>query len=662
MIYLSILWHMHQPSYVFNGEINTIIPVFRTLFNYYPMAVLTEKYPDIKINFNFTPVLLDQIQGITSAKYYDNFLSILVDDTNDEEKILTFASEIPGRILEKQYTLKILLDKVKTNTFSVQDISDIKVHLHLACFHPFIIDEELKQLVKKSRYFDKKEKELLYNKEKNILKETINKYKNLMKTGQCEIITSPMTHPIMPLLYNTNIAKQTKTSLPIPENLFSYPEDAEEQLIRGINIFKTTFEKCPDGIWPPEGSLSNEILDLFAKHNIKWTATDQQLLSETLSRPLFQKEHYNIWDFREKIFIFFRDHHLSDMIGFSYQHMEEKEAAVNFIEHIHKSSDKTKNQLITIILDGENPWDYYPSFGFYFLPTLYTMLSESSDIKTITFSEALKLDIKHEKLERIVPGSWMGVNFDNWIGKQPANTAWKILQQVRKLSEEKINSLDDTKKEKLKEYIMLAESSDWFWWYSIPADKKIKRKFDAYFRNNIRKIYEILDVKAPEFLNFPVENYDIEEFFPYIKPSIDGKITHFYEWYNAVEIDAADLWTTFKPVEIPIKKIFYGYDDENVYIRIDTLEKQNIEIEITFHNSVKQKFYIKNDLSSSLPISFVYGDIIEIKIPKKEILLEGEKTIFFNISIRDREGHEIVLPTGDYFKITFLSEEENWII
>ena len=350
------------------------------------------------------------------------------------------------------------------------------------------------------------------------------------------------------------------------------------------------------------------------------------------------------------------------MIGFSYQHMEEKEAAVNFIEHIHKTSDKTKNQLITIILDGENPWDYYPSFGFYFLPALYTMLSESPNIKTITFSEALKVDIKREKLERIVPGSWMGVNFDNWIGKQPANTAWKILQQVRKLSEEKINSLDDVKKEKLKEYIMLAESSDWFWWYSIPADKKIKKKFDVYFRNNIRKIYEILDVEVPEFLNFPIESYDTEEIFPYIKPYIDGKITHFYEWHNAVEVDAADLWGTFKPVEIPIKKIFYGYDDENVYIRIDPLEKENLEVEITFHNSVKQKFYIKNGLSGSLSISFVYDDIIEIKIPKKEILLEGEKTVFFNISIRDKDGHEIVLPTGDYFKITFLSEEENWII
>ncbi|MCM8777650.1 MAG: glycoside hydrolase family 57 protein [Candidatus Omnitrophica bacterium] len=659
-MYLSILWHMHQPCYLINGKINTPTLVFRTLFNYYPMIILAEKFPSVKLNFNITPILLKQIEGLSSGKYEDRFMSLLQGKESDANEVFMLARELPSHILKRHPAINILLDKIKSRSYSEKDVSDIKVLLHLVCFHPLIKDAEIEELVKKGRGFNNNDKELLLNKENHILKETLKKYRELMEKGQIEISTSPMMHPILPLVYNTDIAKQTKTSLYIPEGIFSYPEDAKRQILEGIETYKNIFGKLPSGIWPSEGGLSDEILELFSEYHILWTATDECLLAETLSKPLTNREHYNIWEYKNGISIFFRDHHISDLIGFSYQKMEEKKSAVKLFEHLNHISEGISDRILSIILDGENPWDFYPDYGTFFLSTLYEMLSNSVSIRTTTFSEALKSNIIRNKLDRISPGSWMGVNFDNWIGKEPANKAWNILKQAREVAEEKMKLLNEEKKKVIMDCIMLAESSDWFWWYSLPVEKDIKTRFDTYFRNSIREIYETAGIEPPEYLAYPVEQYITKDIIPYISPTIDGKITHFYEWYNAVEVDVFSLWTTFKPVGFPVKKIFYGYDENNFYLRIDTSEKETLEFSISFINSLKKTFNIK--YGRTLPqLFFQWDDIIEISIPRKEVLSEEEKLIFFNITIK-KGVEEIVIPATDYFNVRFGEKGENWIV
>lgn len=661
-MYLSILWHMHQPCYIINGKISTPTIIFRTLFNYYPMAVLAEKFPSVRLNFNLTPILLKQIEGVSSGRYEDRFLSLLAEKETEAREVLTIAKELPSFILNRHPAVNLLLGKIEEMDFSEKDISDIKVLLHLVCFHPSIMDEEIQQLFRKGRYFSDGERELLYKKEKGILSETAGKYKTLMEREQIEISTSPMMHPILPLLYNTDTAKKTKTSLYIPEGLFSYPQDARRHIEEGIETYKNFFGKPPSGIWPSEGSLSDEVLELLIEYNIVWTATDEYLLSGTLSKAL-GKEHYNIWEYKNRISIFFRDHHISDLIGFGYQRSEEKKSAINLFDRLKYLSEGNHNCIISIILDGENPWDFYPNYGMDFLSTFYEILSKNTSIvETTTFSDALKKDIIRNKLDRIQPGSWMGTNFDNWIGKEFANKAWMILKQAREVAEERMKSLNEEQKKVIMDSIMLAESSDWFWWYSLPVEKKIKIRFDAYFRNSIKNIYETSGLTPPDFLSFPVEQYEVEDILPYIKPSIDGKITHFYEWYNAIEVDVFSLWTTFKPVEFPVRKIFYGYDEENLYIRIDVSERDNIEFLLCFRNSVKKTFKIKYTPSVSESLFFVWDDIIEIKIPKKEILPVEKDTVFFNIIVKDREGEEFAIPAIDYFRIRFGEKEENWIV
>ncbi len=656
---------MHQPYYVnpCTGEISTPALVFRTLFNYYPMAVMAQRHPGVKLNFNLTPVLLKQIGGISSGKLKDSFLSLLEEESDvSPGKLLNFAWELPEQALKRYKIINVLKEKMEKNSHSKQDIFDLSIYLHLVCFHPAVVDEQLEQLLKKGRNFDGNDKNLLREKEKSIIGEVIEKYAELQKSGQIEISTSPMMHPIMPLLYSTDTAKKTKTALHIPENLFAYPEDAEEQLASGIREYANLFGRRPSGIWPSEGSLSGEVLDLFSKNGISWTATDEHLLAETLSRPLSGNEHYGIWEYRNGVSVFFRDHRISDLIGFAYQKMQESDAVLKLTSHLHDISGYNKDSLVTIILDGENPWDFYPDFGAIFLPALYNNLSESKEIKTVTATEALNAGMQREKLDTISPGSWMGVNFDNWIGKEPANKAWEILGSARKKAEDKKSSLDKKQLEQLREAVMIAESSDWFWWYSLPAEKKIKIRFDDYFRSSIRRIYEITGDEIPEFLSMPVEEYTREKLFPYIKPFIDGKKTHFYEWREAVCVDVSSLWATFKPVDISVKKLFYGYDEDNLYVRIDFEGKQEFSVLLSFRNSDRKTFAVFSNQPVNDRITAATDEIMEIRIPRKEITDGEESTVSFTVKIKEKSGQEIELPAGRYFKIHFAEKEENWIV
>lgn len=656
---------MHQPYYVNpkTGVIDTPTLIFRTLFNYYPMAILAGNSQGMKINFNLTPVLIKQLQGIASGQFTDTFLSLLMEDNQPAPKqLLAFISELPAQILKKHRIINVLKEKVEKNSCSAQDIFDLKIYLHLACFHPLILNEELQYLLRKGRHFNEKDRELIYAREKEILTDVLKLYRDIQEKGQAEISTSPMMHPIMPLLFSTDNARKTKTSLEIPEGIFSYPVDAGIHLTKGIETYERTFGRKPAGIWPSEGSLSAEVLELFAENGILWTATDEYLLAETLSRPLSANEHYSIWNFRDRISIFFRDHHISDLIGFGYQHLQETDAATRFTEYLQAMSSGNQGRLVTIILDGENPWDFYPDYGKTFLSSVYEILSGASNIKTVTFTEALNADIKRDSIMTISPGSWMGNNFDNWIGRTPANKAWEILNRARKKAEERKGALDEKRSAELIETIMLAESSDWFWWYSLPADKKTKIRFDAYFRNIIRRMYELTGNEIPEFLNLPVEEYVDETVFPYIKPFIDGRITHFYEWHEAVRVDPFSIWSTFRPVDIPVTKLFYGYDEDNLYIRLDYAKKPDFIIQISFRNSVNKTFTIRPDRQENEGLTATTNEIVEIGIPKQAILPEGEKSVSFCVKIIESNDQELVLPGDEYFKITFSEKEENWIV
>lgn len=641
MGYLCILWHFHQPYYadIEKNIIDTSIMTFRTLQNYYPMGILIDEFDNLKINFNITPTLLKQIKLISEGIIEDIFLKIFEYEI-PENLLINFYNEFPPMFL-KNKRLNILREKIEMNLHTKKDIFDFKFLLHLICFNKLTIDGEIEELIEKGRDFNEKDVEILIDKEKKIFKNVIPLYKNLLENKKIEISTSPFYHPILPLIYNSDVIIKTKTNFKSIDIKFSFPDDAEKQIEKGIFYFEGIFGRRPSGIWPSEGALSDEIIDLFIKKNIKWTATDETILFETLKNP-DRKNLYKFYKYKDGIFIFFRDHFLSDLIGFSYQNMDEEEAAIDLIKKIENIFEREPEGIITIILDGENPWDYYRENGIIFLKKFYSLLSENKNIKTMTFSEIIENLKPDGNIESIVPGTWMGVNFDNWIGKEEANKAWKVLKEIR----EKVEK-SGTKDEIIEETILNLEGSDWFWWYSIDANRSVKEKFDRYFKENIIKICEKLNIPFPEELN---EKIISNENIPFIKPVIDGKISSFYEWKDAIEINPQNLWLTFKPFEIPLKKIFYGYDEENLYFRFDFEEKFEF-LEILIDD---EKYKIASDSFKSDEIEWKLDEILEVRIKR----IQGKEKVNLKFQI-NLNGNLLILPP--YNKISLVFEKE-WIV
>ena len=65
---------------------------------------------------------------------------------------------------------------------------------------------------------------------------------------------------------------------------FRHPDDAAEQLRRARQCHQRLFGRDPDGVWPSEGSVSDEAAALAARAGFRWMATDEAILGRTIGR------------------------------------------------------------------------------------------------------------------------------------------------------------------------------------------------------------------------------------------------------------------------------------------------------------------------------------------------------------------------------------------
>ena len=98
------------------------------------------------------------------------------------------------------------------------------------------------------------------------------------KRGSIEISTSPFYHPILPLVCDTQAGAVSSPGLPLPQNRYRHPEDAREQLLRGLDFHEKVFGVRPTGVWPSEGSVSEEVLAIAHRLGVQWMATDEGVL------------------------------------------------------------------------------------------------------------------------------------------------------------------------------------------------------------------------------------------------------------------------------------------------------------------------------------------------------------------------------------------------
>lgn len=507
------LWHMHQPCYKFVDRNMFYLPWVRLrgVKDYYGMARLVDKFGRIRVTFNFSGILLSQLKayanGDTNDYYYLLSMKRPADLSPKEIKFIKerFFSVNIERFIKKNPRYSQLYNKsLSQKRFSLQEIRDLQVLFNLCWFHPYTISEDniLKEIIRKGSKYTEDDKKYVLDKQLAVMKEILPLYTKLWQDKRIEISLTPYYHPIMPLLYDTDIIKHFPY-LNRPRQRFSYPQDCFYHLQEAKKIAREIFGSSISisGSWPSEGSVSEDVVGIYKKEKFKWIATDEEILFKSLATEyvsydiIKNQRHliYQPYNYRG-VNIFFRDRNLSDMISFIYQGwMDSVFAARDLMEHFKKINyyleDKSKHKVITIAMDGENAWEYYENNGVNFLETLYDSLERSDILFTDTPSNYLLNNSSH-RLKKLSPGSWINGDFGVWIGSDANNKNWDILSRLRKVIERKKNRLKDEYSQVIKLFYVI-EGSDWNWWNTFEdVHGSFKELFFSYVKEICKRIGE----------------------------------------------------------------------------------------------------------------------------------------------------------------------------
>jgi alpha-amylase/alpha-mannosidase (GH57 family) len=516
MLYLAFIFHMHQPYYKDLLTRETESPWVRLhgIKDYLDMVQILRDYPNIHQTFNVVPSLIEQIEDYTQRTVKDRFLELsyksAAELTEEEKEFILdkfFSIDVNNCIAIHPRYYELHFKKHAREEFTAQDYLDLQTWFNLAWTDPSFRNSipELKKLLDKGRFFTEEEKRQALDKQLLILEEIIPAYKKIMADGQIEVTPSPYYHPILPLLYNTNLGKEANPKTTLPKWQFKYPQDAKEQIDSAVRFYKERFGAAAAGMWPSEESVCEHIVNYFIQAGLNWIVTDEAILFKSLKlKKRDTKLLYRAHVLKRKegnLNIIFRDRNLSDLIGFVYHKWSAKEAAQHFLKHLENIHNAFGNEdtLVTIAMDGENAWEYYPNDGHDFLNELYTRLSESKFLKTVTVSEYLNMFPGRNNIPRLSAGSWIYGEFGKWIGSPCKNKAWEYLAQAR-AELQKLTDANQSVSGLAWKQMRICEGSDWFWW----AGEDHQGEFDRLFRKHLANLYTLIGKDIPGYLKSPL--------------------------------------------------------------------------------------------------------------------------------------------------------------
>jgi alpha-amylase/alpha-mannosidase (GH57 family) len=698
---------MHQPSYKdpFSGKY--VLPWVRLhgVKDYLDTMQMLEDFPAIRQTFNVVPSLIDQLNDYILNGAQDYHLELTLKSPSEltwEEKVFiieyfflanwdTMVKPFPRYyellIRRGMRYLKSDLNRI-VRYFSDDDIRDLQVLFNLSWIDPMFrtSDPFLAELVGKGREYTEEEKRQLIVRQYDILKRIVPEYRKLASSGQIEISVSPFYHPILPLLWDTDSAKIAMPGSKMPKKRFSHPEDAVNQIKTGIEFFEKNFGFRPAGMWPPEGAVSEDVASAIYAAGIKWIATDEEVLSRSLDKTLREgnghvtdaKALYSPYSY-EGLTIFFRDHKLSDQIGFVYSGWNADKAVEDFIgklSDIRNSLPDGGPFIVSVILDGENAWEYYKNDGQDFLKELYGALSRDSRFKTVTMSGFLNEFGTIKKLGKLHSGSWINADFHVWIGHEEDNLAWDYLSQTRDDLATYASNHPDRDISEAWKALYASEGSDWNWWYGDDHASDNAREFDELFRNYLIRVYQVIGKEVPPSLYDPIltENRDIEpdtELKGFITPRIDGSAMGYFEWYNSGHLMVKQGGGSMHRSDSLVTDIYYGFDKENMYIRADiTVPLSQLEETVAFcvdltkpsvcriiidHSGKEVSFFTQDGdkwIEKDVSIQAAVSDIFEMAIPFACLhAIENDEILFSFQIIRKnypaRSAKEMVSATED---------------
>lgn len=542
-----LLWHMHQPYYREGLEGPYRLPwvYLHAIKDYDDMAAHLESNPQMRLVVNFVPVLLDQIEDYghqlsafleQGKPMQDPLLNLLAgvdpipSDLAGRKKLVKSCTRAHApHMIDPYPAYRALVSRCRCDSGEEMDellleylderyFLDLLTWYHLSwTSHNLKQTPLVKRLMKKGRFFSERERHALLELFRDTLKGLVPRYRALVEEGQIELSMTPWGHPIVPLLNDFANMKEAQPAAPTPR-YERYPDGMNRSrwhLEQGLESFQRHFGFKPKGVWLSEGGVSDDALALLDELGIQWTASGESVWHHSCltsncdpgemacRSALFIPYRLESGNVR----IHFRDDGLSDLIGFEYSKWHADDAVADFVGHLERIADslgeRAPRHVVSVILDGENAWEYYPDNGHFFLESLYHHLSHHERIQPITFTD-LEGRVREERLKHLVAGSWVYGSFSTWIGSADKNRAWDLLVEAKQCYDDKLKTLPPERRAEATRLLAVCEGSDWFWWFGDYNPAQSVSDFDRLFRLQLQKLYRLLGVNPPAALDTPI--------------------------------------------------------------------------------------------------------------------------------------------------------------
>lgn len=609
-LYVAFIWHQHQPLYKSRVANQYRLPWVRLhgTKDYLDLMLILSRYPKLHQTVNLVPSLILQLEEYIAGEAFDPYLKVSL--TPEWQLTLEMKHFVIEHFFDANHRNLIApqprYDELYhqhqekgprwcLENWGDQDYGDLLAWHNLAWIDPvFWDDPEIAHWLKQGRNFSLSDRQRIYSKQRQIMSRIIPQHRHMQEAGQIEVTTSPYTHPILPLLADTNAGRVAIPHMNLPEYRFQWEEDIPRHLNKAWNMYKERFGVAPRGLWPSEQAVSPAILPYIADQGFQWICSDEAILGWTLGQffhrdgagnvynPEMLYQPYRLETPHGDLAIVFRDHRLSDLIGFTYGSMDAGKAAGDLVGHlegiehslISRQGDGTSLEapwLVTIALDGENCWEFYHRDGLPFLENLYQRLSNHPSISLVTVSEFLDKFPPTATLpsSQLHSGSWVDGSLTTWIGDPAKNRAWDLLTQARQVLANHPEATEENNPE-VWEALYAAEGSDWFWWFGEGHTSNQDAMFDQLFREHLCTIYNSLNEPIPPSVLQPVETHERKgdrrpESF--IHPIIDG-VGDEQDWDRAGRIEIGGARGTMHRSSV-IQRVWYGVDHLNFYLRVD---------------------------------------------------------------------------------------------
>jgi alpha-amylase/alpha-mannosidase (GH57 family) len=696
-IHLMLLWHMHQPEYRDPATGQYILPWTRlhALKDYWGMVHLLREFPNFHATVNVVPSLGSQLEEYASGKFNEPWFDLAFMPAEQ----LTLQQK--GEILDRAFQLNHehlmsrwirfleLYGLAQTSrgarpveTFSLRDWRDLQLLSQLAWMDEYLFagDPLIQRLSAKGLNFTEEEKQQLRTRQLEFLKDVLPEYRRAGESGQIELSTTPYFHPILPLICDSDTGHESNPHSERLQPPFRHPEDARVQLQRARDYHQRVFGAQPAGLWPSEGSVSNQALELAADMGFRWFGTDEGVLGRTLGLgfgrdgqgyPANAERMYSPLQVNRgglEITGFFRDHYISDLVGFVYSRMTASAAAEDLHLRLRTIGERISGDrpaTVSIILDGENAWEYFPGNGREFLRQFYRRVSTDPDIRALTASEALQAAGEIPSAESVVPGSWINANFDVWIGSSEDRAAWNLLRDARDAYShcEKMHATheagapDEAQLSAAYDALLAAEGSDWCWWYGPEHSTANDLEFDAFYRTLLTEVYLRLGLEAPDALAEPIKHVgeapNVVTPQGFLNVKVDGRNTSYFEWLGAGYYTASAASASMHGRAHLLRELYFGFDQENLFLRVDpagdaaAVMRDEGEFRISIHGGCDVRIHLPvahgelqrtsvevNDtcpLGADRHVKAAYSSFLEVSIARG--LLEAENSASLSLGV-----------------------------